>query len=151
MVVRTTAYIINPFLRLFNLLTPIADLIARIWLAQIFFLDAWVKMESWQATTQLFQQNYQVGVTTVAIIVILEIFFSLCLLLGFGGRIMIFLFFIFNGILLIAYNIVWTPQGYMGEQQFAWQILLMLLMFHGPGKISLDHWLLNKHGHHFKT
>ena len=37
MVVRTTAYIINPFLRLFNLLTPIGDLIARILLSQIFF------------------------------------------------------------------------------------------------------------------
>jgi putative oxidoreductase len=147
MVVKTTAYIIRPFLRLLDLLTPIGDLIARIWIAQIFFLDAWVKMHSWRDTVQLFAQNYHVGAATVTLIVVLEIFLSICLLLGFGGRILIFLFFIFNGILILAYNAIWTPQGY--EQQFVWQIVLMLLMLHGPGKLSLDHWLLHKHRHHF--
>ncbi len=149
MVVKTTGLVINPFLRLLNLLTPIGDLIVRVWIAQFFFLDGWLKIQNWHSTLQLFQQNYHAGTATAVIIIFLEIFFSLCLLLGFGGRIMIFLFFIFNGILILAYNVGWTPQGYE-DQQFAWQMLLMLLMLHGPGKISLDHWLLHKHRHHFK-
>lgn len=144
MFVRTTALILRPFLRLLNALTPIGDLIARVWVAQIFLLDGWVKFQSWNNTVQLFDSAVTAGCVIAA-----EFILPLFLILGLGGRIMIFLFFIFNGFMMYFYNVIWTPEGGASfNQQMAWAMLLMLLMLHGSGKMSLDHWLHKRHGHH---
>ena len=80
-----------------------------------------------------------------------ELILSILLILGLGGRIMIFIFFIFNIVLAYNYNFIWTPEGSTTiNQQIAWGLLLMLLMLHGPGKMSIDYWLHKRHGHHLK-
>ena len=52
---------------------------------------------------------------------------------------------------MYSYNFIWTPEGATNlNQQMAWAMLLMLLMLHGSGKLSLDYWLHRRHGHHLK-
>src|SRR3989338_6494537 len=58
--ISTTAVIVRPFIRAFNTLKPIGDLLARIWVAYVFFLSGLVKVQSWQATVMLFQHVYHV-------------------------------------------------------------------------------------------
>lgn len=147
MLVRSMAFILRPFLWLLNMLIPVGDLLARIWVGQIFFLDGWVKLQNWQSTVKLFLSSpIYAGLTIGA-----ELILSILLIVGLGGRMMIFIFFIFNIVLAYNYNFIWTPEGSTTlNQQIAWGLLLMLLMLHGPGKMSLDYWLHKRHGHHLK-
>lgn len=152
MFVKTVAIVIKPFLWLLNLLIPVGDLIARIWLAQIFLRDGWYKLQDWNHTVKLFSDHswvspaFSAGLTVAA-----EIILPILLILGLGGRIIIFLFLVFNVITMYSYNFIWTPEGATNlNQQIAWGMVLMLLMLHGSGKISLDHWLHKKHGHYLK-
>ncbi len=56
MFVKTIAIIIRPFLWLLNMLIPLGDLIARIWVAQIFLLDGWAKLQNWDGTVRLIER-----------------------------------------------------------------------------------------------
>ncbi len=88
---------------------------------------------------------------TAGLIIAAEIILSILLILGLGGRIIIFLFFIFNFFTMYYTNFIWTPEGTTNfNQQMAWEMLLMLLMLHGSGRFSIDHWLHLRHGHHLK-
>jgi len=128
------AIMLKPFLWLLNLLIPLGDLIARVWVGQIFLLDGWLRFHSGDI-----------------IIPFLEILLSILLILGLGGRIIILLFLIFNIISIYSGHFIWTPEGAPSlNQQIAWSMLLMLLMLHGSGKFSLDHWLHKKYGHYLK-
>lgn len=152
MFVRLTALILRPFLWILNMLIPLGDLIARIWIAQIFLRDGWFKFQNWSSTVNLFNHHYFISPAFVAALVIAaEIILPILLILGLGGRIIILLFFIFNIITMYSYNFIWTPEGATNlNQQIAWGMLLMLLMLHGAGRWSLDHWLHKRHGHLLK-
>ena len=60
MSVRIMARLINPFLKLLDMLTPVGDLVARVWVAQIFLQAGLIKLQSWSTTLTLFRQNYVV-------------------------------------------------------------------------------------------
>ncbi len=149
------ARIIKPFLKLLDFLTPVGDLLARIWVAQIFFRAGLIKLQSWHTTTILFTHEYHVPFLSPVIAAVIgtaaELILPILLVIGLGGRIMILIFFIYNGIAVISYEYLWTPEGGMGlVQHINWGLLLMLLMFHGPGKLSVDYWLRRRHAHHLK-
>jgi putative oxidoreductase len=152
MVVKSTAFILRPFLWLLNMLIPLGDLIARVWVAQIFLQDGWFKLQSWSNTVTLFKDHYLISAAFTAVLVIAaEIILPILLILGLGGRVIIFLFFIFSIATMYFYNFIWTPEGATNlNQQMAWTMLLMLLMLHGSGRWSLDHWLHRRHGHLLK-
>lgn len=147
------ATLIRPFIRAFEALTPLGDLLARIWVAQIFFRSGLVKISSWDTTMMLFQHVYHVPLMspTVAAVfgTIAELILPILLILGLGGRIVIFIFFCYNIIAASSYSFLWTLPGVAGlEQHVNWALLLMLLMFHGSGKWSLDYFIRLRHGHH---
>lgn len=151
--IRCTAKFIGPFVRAFNFLTPAGDLLARIWVARIFFLSGLAKMQSWPLTIMLFQHVYQVPLLSPHVAAIVgtgaELILPVFLVLGLGGRFVIFIFFLYNVIAAISYHFLWTPQGMMGlDEHINWALLLMLLMFHGSGKLSLDYLIHKMHGHH---
>ena len=155
MAIKSAATVLRPFLKLFDLLKPVGDLIARVWVAQIFLQDGWFKLQNWNSTVNIFSKHYPIVFLSPAVsavfITAAELILSICLLLGLGGRIMIFLFFIFNTIMIYSYNFLWTPEGTVTlNQQIAWNLLLMLLMLHGAGKMSVDYWLAKRHGHHLR-
>lgn len=145
--------IIRPFIRVFNALTPLGDLLARVWVAQIFFFSGIVKIQSWETTKMLFAHVYQVPLLPPHLAAILgtaaEIILPMMLLLGLGGRFLIFIFFCYNAICALSYHFLWTAEGVAGlDQHINWGLLLMLMMFHGSGKWSLDYLIHKYHGHH---
>ena len=153
MAIRTIAQIIRPFLKLLDYLTPLGDLLARLWVAKIFFWAGLTKIQSWQSTIALFTHEYKVPLLSPSVAAVMgtgaELILPILLAVGFGGRIMITIFFIYNVIAVISYPFLWTANGALGlAQHINWGLLLMLLMFHGPGKWSADHWIRLKHGHH---
>lgn len=156
MIIEKVAAIIRPFINALNRLTPVADLIARVWVAQIFFISGLVKIQTWQTTVMLFQHVYSVPFlppyAAAVIATAAELILPILLVLGFGGRFVIFIFFVYNAVCAISYPFLWTAEGAAGlSQHINWALLLMLLMFHGSGKLSLDYWIRKMHGHHLKA
>ena len=147
------ATVLSPFIRSLNWLTPIGDLIVRLWVAQIFFASGLVKIQAWQSTQMLFAHVYRVPLLAPNLAAILgtgaELILPILLVIGLGGRFVILLFFLYNAICAISYPFLWTAAGSAGlSQHMNWGLLLMMFMFHGSGKISLDYWLHQRHGHH---
>jgi len=141
--------IIQPIINALKTLTPLGDLAARIWIAKIFFDSGLTKINNWDATVALFTNLYQVPLlsplTAAYVGTAAELILPVLLLVGLGSRVMILIFFIYNITCVISYNFLWTPAGMEGlDDHILWGLLLAMLMFHGPGKLSLDH-LIAKH------
>lgn len=155
MLIRKIAKIISPFFRVMDFLTPMGDLIARVWVAQIFLKAGILKLESWYSTVALFENVYHVPILSPYVAAVLgtatEIILPILLILGLGGRFWILCLFIYNIIAVISYPFLLTPDGASGlAQHISWGMLLMLLMFHGPGELSLDHLIEKRYGHHMR-
>jgi putative oxidoreductase len=132
--------------QLLAFLAPLGDLAARIWVAGIFFKSGWLKVTSWQSTLMLFTHEFNVPFLSPYVAALLgtglELILPVLLVLGLGGRLSIVIFFFFNVMAVISYPFLMTPDGVQGlVQHINWGLLLALLMFHGSGKLSIDHWL----------
>ncbi len=154
MFVRFFAAIIRFILKILDFLTPLGGLVARIWVAWVFFKAGLLKIMSWESTLALFQHEYNVPFLPPYAAAVLgtgaELILPVLLVLGLGGRISILVFFIYNAIAVISYPHLWTPEGGQGlAQHINWGLLLALLMFHGPGKLSIDYLLRKRYGHYF--
>lgn len=149
--IRISAKILAPFIKTFNALRDIGDLIVRWWVAKIFFMSALSKTTDWGGTLVLFKYDYHVPWLNPAFAAYLGTAFEFILpvffILGLGGRLTIFIFFIYNVICVISFNYLWTPAGYTGlTDHVNWGLLLMLLMFYGPGRLSLDYLIEKRYG-----
>ena len=132
-----------------NFFVPIGHLLIRLWLANIFLSAGLVKIETWVSTVTLFTYEYHVPFLPPELAAVLATFIELVwpvlLIVGLGGRFMYFVLFVYNAIAVISYPYLLTPVGYAGLQQHInWGLLLMMLMFYGSGKLSLDYWLQQK-------
>ncbi len=144
--------ILRPFFAVINRLKDLADLLARLWVAKIFLESGLSKIQDWGATMVLFKYDYSVPLMSPAVAAYLgtaaEFVLPAFLIIGFGGRFLIFAFFVYNIICVVSFHFLWTPVGSSGlNDHVNWGILLMLLMFHGSGRYSVDHWIHKHFGH----
>lgn len=153
--IRFFAFLFKPFFWVLDKLTPIGDLCARLWVAKIFFMAGLLKIQGWEETLMLFEHEYSVPFLSPFNAALIgtgaELLLPILLVLGLGGRLIIFIFFMYNIIAMVSYPHLWTPDGALGlDQHISWGLLLALLMFHGSGKLSLDYLIRKKHGHHLE-
>lgn len=145
------AAIARPFLRTLNRLKDLGTLLARLWIAKIFFAGFLTKIAYWPGTIIVFQYRYHVPfmspVTAAYIGTWAEFTLPILLVLGLGGRIVTFMFFVYNIMCIVAFPYLWTANGSAGlADHISWGLLLMLVMLHGSGRISIDHILHKKFG-----
>jgi putative oxidoreductase len=116
--IKIPAHILRPVLKLLDYFTPVADLLARIWVAKIFFLSGLTKISDWQTTIMLFTHQYHVPLLSPVAAAYLgtgfELILPIFLVLGLGGRFLIFIFFIYNIICMVSFHFLWTPEGQAG-------------------------------------
>ncbi len=141
--------IAKPFKVALDFLAPLADLILRIFVAEIFFMSGLVKLQSWETTVMLFEHEYHVPFLAADMAAYagtaVEIVMPILLVLGLFGRLPAFILFIFNAVAVIAYPFLHTPEGAVGlYNHLTWGMLLLALTFHGPGKLALDNWIRSK-------
>ncbi len=144
--------ILRPFFLILHRFKDLADLLARLWVAKIFLESGLSKIQDWGATMVLFKYDYSVPLMSPAVAAYLgttaEFVLPALLILGLGGRFIIFIFFVYNIICVVSFHFLWTPVGSSGlNDHVDWGILLMLLMFHGSGRFSLDHLIHKRFGH----
>lgn len=147
-----SAKIVSPLIRIFDALKDIGDLIVRVWVAKIFFVSGMSKLVDWNSTLVLFKYDYHVPFMSPVIAAYMgttaEFVLPALLVLGLGGRLTLFAFFIYNLICVVSFSFLWTPSGISGlDDHVNWGLLLMLMLFYGYGRLSIDYWLRQRYGH----
>lgn len=121
-------------------LSSVANLALRLYVANVFFASGQTKIQSWDTTLQLFQYEYHVPLLPPNLAAyagtFTELFFPILLVLGLGGRLAAFVLFVFNIIAVVSYPDL-NAAGL--EQHKVWGLMLLALLLHGPGKLSIDH------------
>jgi putative oxidoreductase len=119
------------------------DLVIRLYVARVFFLSGLTKIQSWDSTLSLFANEYAVPVLAPEVAAVLGTAAELCLppllALGLAGRFAALALFVFNIVAATSYPDI-SDAGI--KDHILWGALLAVTMFHGPGKLALDHWLL---------
>lgn len=137
--------ITKPVTRGLDSLIPALLLGTRLWVANVFFKSGLVKIQSFEATRFLFEYEYQVPLLSPHVAAYLgtfiELIFPVLLALGLSGRLSAFVLFVFNVIAVISYPALQIP-GIKDHQ--LWGFMLVVLVFFGPGKLSVDHFLAKR-------
>lgn len=123
-------------------LAPVLDLVIRIWVGKVFFMSGLTKIQSWDSTLSLFENEYSVPLLPPQLAAYMgtftELFFPVLLVLGLGTRFAAGVLFVFNIIAVLSYS----DLGEVGVMQHQyWGLLLLVPLLHGPGKISIDHFI----------
>jgi len=113
----------------------------------VFLKSGLLKLNSWEFAVELFVQEYKVPLLDPVVAAWLatfsEIVFSILLLLGLATRLATLPLL---GMVLVIQVFVY-PQAW--TEHLLWATVLLLLLTHGPGKLSLDHaierWLAGGH------
>jgi len=121
-------------------LSPVVDLGIRLWIANIFWKAGMAKLASWSSTLYLFEYEYEVAFLSPEVAAYLgtavEITMPVLLALGLATRFSALVLFVFNIIAVVSYP---TLNEIGVKDHVHWGILLLVPLFHGPGKLSLDH------------
>jgi len=133
---------INKANKTLGFLSPIGDLILRCWVAYAFWVSGLTKIQSWDSTIYLFNDEYSVPLLSPEVAAYLgtatELGFPVLLTFGLLGRFAALALFLFNIVAVISY----PDLGAAGiEQHKVWGVMLLVCLLHGPGKISIDHWI----------
>jgi putative oxidoreductase len=133
--------------RALDRLQPIAALGARWYVSWQFLKSGWIKLNSWDSTIYLFENEYHTPVLSPHVAAVAgtfgELFFPSLLVLGIVSRLGAIGLFAVNAMAVISYANVLLAAGFEAAlgQHILWGSILVYLMVYGPGKLSLDHWL----------
>jgi putative oxidoreductase len=143
--IRTIASRYAAAIRALNTLTPLLDFVIRYWVAEAFFKSGLTKIASWDTTLALFENEYAVPLLPPEIAAYLgtatELAIPVLLVLGLFTRPAALVLFVFNIIAVISYPDL--SEGGLRDHVY-WGLLLLVTLFHGPGKLSLDHLIRSK-------
>jgi putative oxidoreductase len=137
--------------RALDRLQPLVALCARWYVSWQFLKSGWIKLNSWDGTLYLFENEYHTPLLPPHVAAVAgtfgELFFSSLLVLGIASRLGAIGLFAVNAMAVISYANVLLAEGYEAAlaQHVLWGSILIYLMMYGPGKLSLDHWLTRSH------
>lgn len=123
-------------------LRPIADLIARLYIARVFFLSGLSKFQDWETTLYLFREEYHVPLLPPEIAAVCgtagELVFSALLALGVFTPLSALVLFVLNIVAFASYyqSLIETPAAW--HDHLEWGIIIALLMTAKAGVFSLD-------------
>ena len=131
--------------RVLDRFSPVVDVVIRVFIAMVFFTSGLTKVASWSTTVSLFENEYAVPLlapqVAAALGTAVELGFPVLLVLGLGTRLSAFVLFVFNIIAVISY----PDLGAVGlHDHQMWGLLLLVILLHGPGSLSLDHWIARR-------
>ncbi len=122
---------------------PLAQLAARLYVAHAFFLSGLTKIRDWDTTLALFQDEYHVPLLPPDVAAVMgtagELVLPVLLALGLAGR------FAAAGLFVVNVGGRGQPDGDRGaalQQHVFWGSLLIGLLLWGPGRWSLDRFVL---------
>jgi putative oxidoreductase len=130
------------FVKLMNFFSPLVDLIIRLYVAKVFWASGLTKIQSWDTTLALFENEYAVPFLPPEIAAYMgtavELGLPVFLVLGLGTRAAALVLFVFNIIAVVSYPDL-SEVGL--RDHLHWGLLLLVPAFHGGGKLTVDYWL----------
>jgi len=140
--------IIKIKIRVLEFFTPLFLLATRLWVAWVFWKSGVNKFQSFSTTVFLFKEEYKVPFLSPEIAAYMSTFtelaFPVLLVLGLGGRFAAVVLFIFNLIAVYSYPALWDNAAGLLQHQL-WGFMLLVIVFYGPGKISIDHFIRQRY------
>ncbi len=122
-----------------NHLQAPAALLARLYVAQVFFLSGLTKLRDWGTTIALFKDEYKVPVLPPELAALMgtagEIGLPILLVLGLAGRVPALGLSVVNAVAVVSLMDV-APAAL--QQHITWGVLLAALALFGSGKWVLD-------------
>ncbi|MDC8784464.1 DoxX family protein [Roseateles koreensis] len=120
----------------------LALLLARWYVARVFFLSGLTKIHDWQSTLALFADEYQVPLLPPELAAYLgtggELGLPVLLCLGAGGRFAALGLSVVNLVAVLSLSDI-APAALAGHQ--LWGVLLLSVALWGAGRWSVDAWL----------
>ncbi|HET7203126.1 MAG TPA: DoxX family protein [Steroidobacteraceae bacterium] len=119
----------------------------RLYVSWQFLKSGWLKLQDWETTQFLFEEEYRVPLLSPAVAAVLgtagELVFPLGLAIGLLGRYAAVGLWCVNALAVVAYAHVLFAEGFEGAiaQHYLWGVVLLALVVFGPGRISADGWL----------
>lgn len=113
---------------------PVLMLFMRLWMAKIFWYSGLTKISNWQSTVFLFKEEYKVPIIPPEIAAYFATSFELIcpvlLVLGLGTRLATLPMLAMTAVIQFTYlDLI--------DHRY-WAMLLALILFYGPGTLSLD-------------
>lgn len=128
--------------RALDALQPLAALLARLYVAQVFFLSGLTKLRDWGTTVALFTDEYKVPLLSPPLAAAMgtlgELALPVLLVVGLGGRFSALGLFVVNAVAVISLSEI-APAAL--QQHVFWGSLLAGLAIYGLGPWSLDRWI----------
>ena len=124
-----------------NSLQPVAALLARWYVAQVFFASGLTKIRDWNITLALFADEYKVPLLSPPLAAFLGTAAELVLpvlLLGLGGRGPALGLSVVNVVAVLSLSDI-APAAL--QQHMTWGVVLAALAIYGSGRFTLDGWL----------
>lgn len=116
------------------------SLLFRLWVAKVFFTAGLIKIGNWDSTLFLFQNEYEVPLLPPDVAAYLgtanELVLPVFLAAGLATRPVAFMLFVFNIIAVVSYPALWET-GF--QDHVYWGLMLLVPLFYGPGRLSIDH------------
>jgi putative oxidoreductase len=132
----------QPIDRLLDAAQPLGALLARLYVAQVFFLSGLTKIRDWDTTLLLFTEEYHVPLLPPAVSAVMgtagELALPVLLVLGLAGRFSALGLSVVNVVAVLSLSEI-APAAF--QQHLTWGALLAALALFGPGRWSLDNWL----------
>lgn len=122
---------------------PVLQLAIRLWIARVFFNSGLTKIQDWDATLFLFQEEYRVPLLPTSVAALMGTTFELAMpvLLVVGLATRLAALPLIGMSLVIQFVLGATNPAYDNVEHFYWLFLLLAIAIRGPGAISLDHLL----------
>lgn len=126
-------------------ISPVADLAIRLYIANIFWKSGLTKVANWDSTVYLFTNLYSVPVLSPEVAAtsatMVELGGAVMLALGLASRFGTAALFILN---IVAANSYPDLSDAGRELHIYWGMFLLIFLLHGPGKLSIDHFIRRK-------
>ena len=123
----------------------LAALLARLYVAQVFFLAGLTKLRDWETTLFLFTDEYKVPLLPPAVAAVLgtggELVLPVLLALGLCGRLGALGLSVVNVVAVVSLSEI-APAAL--QQHILWGALLAGVAIYGPGPWSLDRFLFDE-------
>lgn len=122
---------------------PPLALLARLYVADAFFLSGLTKLRDWDTTLALFADEYHVPLLPTPVAAFMgtggELLLPVLLALGLGGRFAALGLSVINVVAVVSLGEI-APAAL--QQHITWGVLLAALAIFGSGSWSADGWLL---------
>jgi len=123
----------------------LVDLGIRLYVADAFLRSGLVKIGNWDGTLFLFESEYHVPLLPPELAAYLgtfgELFFPPLLAIGLASRFSALSLSFVNVVAVLSFWHVLKGNEAALAQHVFWGTLLLVTLCHGPGMLSVDHWL----------